>query len=107
MNINQRLSLRRRDLSFLPKRAWRWSRMIPGLRHRGGVEDPAIDQHITNRRAVPDVHQRIPVEHEEIGKLSVRDGTEVTVEAEVLGAVNRRGLERFVIAQPTLLQHPQ
>src|SRR6478735_1701249 len=106
------------DLTTLPHRVpasglllppeWQpLARMVPDLVHRSGVIQAAIHHHPADRIAVLDVFERIPVEHDEIGKLAFLEGSDVVVEAEIASAVDRTARQRFERRHAALREHPQ
>jgi len=62
-------------------------RMVADLVHGIGVEEAAVDHDKIDVLRLPQVLQRIPVDHDEVGELTLLQRSEVAVQSEVLSAV--------------------
>src|SRR5881397_501917 len=82
-------------------------RMIAQLVERGRVVQAAIRHNEMDRVAVPDVFERVAIEHDQVGELAHFDRPELLVEAEISRAVDRRRLERLEWRHSALLEHPE
>jgi hypothetical protein len=66
-----------------------------GLVQRRCLVQTAVQHYPVHLVRVPDVDERVRIEHHEVGELAGLERTEVTVETELLRRGNRRRLQRL------------
>src|SRR5690606_21698039 len=77
------------------------------LVHRLRIEDPATDDRVPDGIALANVREHVAFDHGEVGELAGLDRSQVAVEAEVLGPVQRGTAQRLVRRHAALYEHPE
>ena len=91
---------------FLPEEVRRGALQAADFAHVRGLEQTAVDHHIRGVGGGADVLQRVAVDHDEVGALADFERAEFAREADVVGAVDGGGAQRFPVAHAALGQHP-
>src|SRR3954454_795506 len=81
--------------------------MIADLVQRLRLVEPPVDHDHPDALRVPDVLERVAIEHNQISKLTLFERSKLPVEPEILCAVERRAADRLEVGHATLLEHPQ